>query len=245
MTAVAEWKGGLSSRNAITTGLLLAQTSEFSFVLGLYALHLGRIPPEVMSVIAIVGVVTMTVTPLIASDRMARRLLRFHPLRRRWRTETEHWDHVLLLGLGSRGMWVAKPLRDAGHQVVVVDQDPAVIEHVEKAGIHGIRGDATDRKVLKRAGFFHAKLILISTPNVQESLRILESGPPPGVPVIVRVFEEGHADEIERQGATPVLNSHATADVFMPWFEGTFGPIASENSASEPSPTALEENHPE
>ena len=138
-----------------------------------------------------------------------------------------------MLGLGSRGVWVAKPLREAGHEVVV-DHDPAVLEHLEKEGIHGIRGDATDRKVLKRAGFDHAKLILISTPDVQESLHILEYGPPPDVPVVVRVFEEGHADEIERKGAIPVLNSHAAADAFMPWFESTFGAVASETAGNAP-----------
>ncbi len=219
VTAVAEWKGGLSSRNAINSGLLLAQTSEFSLVLGLYALHLDRIPPQVMSVIAIVAVATMTITPLIASDGVARRLLVFHPLRRRLGTETALRDHVLLLGLGSEGMWVAKPLRDAGHNVVVVDHDPVVIEHLEQAGISCIRGDGTDEKVLSRSGFSQAKLILVSMPNVEDALRVLRCGPPPDVPVIVRVFEKHHAHEIEKHGGISVLNSHAAADTFMEWFD--------------------------
>ena len=58
VAALAEWKGGVSSRNAIRTGLLLAQTSEFSIVLGIIAVHLEGLPEEVMTVITIVAVVT-------------------------------------------------------------------------------------------------------------------------------------------------------------------------------------------
>lgn len=221
VTALAEWKGGLSSRNAINSGLLLAQTSEFSLVLGLYALHFDRTPPQVMSIIAIVAVTTMTITPLLASEAVARRLLQFHPMRRRLATETDLKDHVLMLGLSSEGMWSAKPLREAGHQVVVVDHDPVVIEHLEKAGISCIRGDSTDQKVLSRAGILQAKLILISLPNAQDSLRVLQFARPPETPVIVRVFEEEDAREIERLGGIAILNSHAAADTFMEWFRET------------------------
>lgn len=218
VAALAEWKGGLSSRNAIKTGLLLAQTSEFSLVLGLFALQLDGVPAEVLSVITIVAVTTMAITPFLASDPFARRLLRFHPVHRRIKTENEWHDHVLMLGFGSEGMWVANPLREAGHQVVVIDHDPVMIEHLERAGIPCVRGDTTDEKVLRGAGFKQAKLILISMPNVNEALRILDYERAEGTPVVVRVFEEGHAHEIEQHGGIPVLNSHASAEQFMEWF---------------------------
>lgn len=229
VAALAEWKGGVSSRNAIRTGLLLAQTSEFSIVLGIIAVHLEGLPEEVMTVITIVAVVTMTVTPLLASDRMARRLLHLHPLRRRMPTETDLRDHVLMLGLGSEGMWVARPLQEAGHHVVVIDHDPAVIEHLEKVGIPCIRGDTTDEKVLSRGGFEHARAVLVAMPNVHEALRVLRFNRPDDVPVIVRVFEDEHAHEIEQHGGVAVLNSHAAADTFMTWFGEVIGGEAAES----------------
>ena len=219
VAGLAEWKGGLSSRNAIKTGLLVAQTSEFSLVLGLIALHLHEIPAEVMSVIAMIAVATMTIMPLLATDRVARWLLHFHPVHRRLTTETDLHGHVLMLGLGSEGMWAAKPLREAGHHLVVIDHDPVVIEHLEKMGLPCIRGDTTDEKVLQRAGFSEAKLILISMPNMTEILRVLNYERPANLPVVVRVFEEDHAGEIERHGGIAVLNSHAAAESFMEWFD--------------------------
>ncbi|NNM30349.1 MAG: cation:proton antiporter, partial [Akkermansiaceae bacterium] len=96
VTLFAEWKGGLSSRNAITSGLLLAQASEFSLVLGLFAVHLEVIPHEIMTIITITAVATMAISPLLASDRVARRLLALHPLRRRLPTGTNLRDHILM-----------------------------------------------------------------------------------------------------------------------------------------------------
>ena len=183
--------------------------------------HLGQISPEVMSVIAMVAVGTMITTPLLASDSVARRLLRFHPVHRRLRTETDLHDHVLILGLGAEGMWVARPLREAGHHVVVIDHDPVVIEHLERASVPCIRGDTTDEKVLRQAGFERAKLVLVAMPNVEEALRVLRLQRPADLPIIVRVFEEHHAREIEEHGGTPILNSRAAAESFMEWFEQT------------------------
>ncbi len=218
VAVVAEWKGGLSSRNAITSGLLLAQTSEFALVLALYGLHLEQISPQVMSVITLVAVVTMAITPVIASEGIVRRLLDLHPLRRKLETVADFHDHVLLLGLGSEGMWAVKPLRDAGYQVVVVDHDVVVIEHLEKAGIPCVRGDASDEKILRRAGISKAKLVIMSMPNVREALRVLEYKLHPDIPVIIRIFEQQDAREIEKLGGIPVLNSYAAADAFMEWF---------------------------
>ena len=69
---------------------------------------------------------------------MARRLLPLHPRRRRkiLPEVTADWsDHVLILGFGSGGMWVTKPLAAAGQKVVVVDRDPTVAALLARQGI--------------------------------------------------------------------------------------------------------------
>ena len=76
-----------------------------------------------------------------------------------------------------------------------------------------------DEKILSKVGYSQAKLLLISMPNVRDALNVLRHERLPGVPVIVSVFEEEHAHEIEQHGGIPVLNSHAAADNFMEWFE--------------------------
>ena len=227
---VAEWRG-LTARPALEAGLLLAQTSELALVLGLTgAQMLGHIPGRVFSLIALVAVLTMTLTPLVARDRVTTFLLRFHPLRRRRSAETPPRDHALMLGFGAGGMWVLKPLRQAGHTVVVVDDDPAVITKLQHAGVPCVRGDGADEAVLERAGARQARVILAAMRRVEDAERVLRHAA--GRPVLVRVFEEREAAAVRRLGGIPILNSIASADTFMEWFEKAMGPTASPNSAA-------------
>jgi CPA2 family monovalent cation:H+ antiporter-2 len=217
LVAVVAERSGLSSRAAIECGLLLAQTSEFSLVLGLTGVHMGHIGPDVFSVIAALAVATMMLTPLVARDVATRSLLHLHPVRRRLRADGAKRDHVVLLGFGAAGMWVLKPLRAAGHEVLVVDDDPAVIEQLLKAGIPCLRGDGADEKTLQRAGVRAAKLVIVSMRRVEDAETVLSHAP--GVPIVTRVFESSDAERIAQLGGTPILNSSAAVEGFMEWFE--------------------------
>ena len=216
VAAVAE-RCGLSSRASIESGLLLAQTSEFSLILGLTGLHLGHITRDTFGVIALLAVLTMTLTPFVATDRVTRWLLHLHPLRRRLRAEGAPRGHVLMLGFGAAGMWVVKPLRAAGHEILVVDDDPAVIEQLQNAGIPCLLGDGSDEKTLQRAGAREAKLIIASMRRAEDASKALRHAP--GVPVVTRVFEAADAARIAQLGGTPILNSEAAAETFMEWVE--------------------------
>jgi CPA2 family monovalent cation:H+ antiporter-2 len=214
---LAEWQG-MMSRPATESGLLLAQTSEFALVLGLTGYEvLGQIPPEVFSLIALVAVMTMTLTPFVATDRFTTFLLHLHPLRRRMKADTEIDGHVLVLGFGAGGMWVVKPLQQAGHKLLVVDDDPVVIEQLKRMNIPSLRGDGADEKVLDMAGAGRARMILASMRRVEDTERVLRHVK--GVPVVARVFERFEAETVRRLGGTPVLNSLAAANTFTEWFD--------------------------
>jgi CPA2 family monovalent cation:H+ antiporter-2 len=222
VAVLAEWQG-MMSRPATESGLLLAQTSEFALVLGLTGYGvLGQIPPEIFSLIALVAVMTMTLTPFVATDRFTTFLLHLHPLRRRLKADTEISGHVLVLGFGAGGMWVVKPLRQAGHKVLVIDDDPVVIEQLKRMKISCLRGDGADEKVLDMAGAGRARMILASMRRVEDTERVLRHVE--GVPVVARVFERFEADAVRRLGGTPILNSLAAADTFTEWFDKSMPP---------------------
>lgn len=215
VTIAAEWTG-LSSRSAIESGLLLAQISELSLVLLLNGLLLGHVTPEIFSLLALVTVLTMSFTPFFATDAMTERLLHWHPMHRRPAAGFMKSGHVLLLGFGAGGMWIVKPLRDAGHDVLVVDDDPAVIRELQKAGIPWIYGDGSETHTLEQAGARQARVVIAAMRRINAAERVLNYVA--GTPVIVRVFESSHAERVKALGGTPVLNSLAAADKFMEWF---------------------------
>ncbi len=219
VAAVAEWTG-LTSRPAIESGLLLAQTSEYSLILGLVGMRLGHLSTETFALMAMMAVATMTCTPLLAREAVTNRLLRLHPLRRRRRLpRLEHENHVLILGYGSAGNYVLKPLRAAGLPLLVVDDDPAVIAEMDKLGIPSLRGDGADEHTLERAGADQARLIIASMRRAADAKKVLAYAK--GVPVLVRVFEDADADAIEKLGGIPVSNAGAAVDEFMKWFEAS------------------------
>lgn len=216
VTVVGEW-AGLSARPAIEAGLLLAQTSELSLVVGLYGMIEGQISPSLFTVIALVTLTTMLLAPLITADRVAWRLMHLHPVRRRGHGVPALTGHVLLLGSGNTGMPLLETILAGDLEVVVVDDDPNVVARLREADVHVIRGDATDLHVLSQAGARDARIIASTIRRPEDNRRVLEYAR--GVPVIVRVFEEEDAAWIRELGGTPVLYSEAAAQGVVKWFE--------------------------
>ena len=122
---VAEWRG-LNARAGIETGLLLAQTSEYSLLLGLSGVVLGHVSSGMFSTLALTTVITMVMTPVLGREDVVNFLLPFHPLRKRGRFTNVPEGHILILGFGSAGMWTVKPMLAQGENVLVVDDDAVV-----------------------------------------------------------------------------------------------------------------------
>lgn len=232
VTLIAE-RAGLAAKPAIESGLLLAQTSEISMIVGLYGVAEGQIPADVFTVIAIVTLITMFLTPSLSHERVAWRLLRFHPLPSREILPAPREGHVLLLGSGATGMPLLETILTTGQEVAVVDDDPAVIARLAELEIPCVRGEASDREVLERVNARAARVISSTIRRPEDNRRLLDHVR--GVPVIVRVFEEADAEWIRARGGTPVLYSEAAAERFFQWYDRK-GPGAA--TATPPPPPA-------
>lgn len=216
VTMIAE-ASGLSARASIEGGLLLAQTSEFSLVIAMQGVALSHLSEDLLTVVALVTITTMFLTPFIATNRMTWRLMAIHPLRRRPVETDSVRGHVLLLGCGENGMPLLETLLAAGRQVVVVDDDPAVIAALREGDVPCIRGDGSDFDVLRRAGAQHASIIVSTMRRPRDSLHLLQRMP--GVPVLVRVFEDADAESIRLHGGTPISYAEAATDDFRDWLD--------------------------
>lgn len=219
VTAIAE-RAGLTARSGIEGGLLLSQTSEFSLIVALIGVDQGHIDQSLLAVIALVTVVTMMLTPFLATTKMVWRLMRLHPSRRRPEPVQPPAGHILLLGCGERGRKLLEKLLERERHIVVVDEDPAIIEQVRKLGVQAIRGDGADFRVLQAAGARSARTIICTLRRLKDNLSVLKFVK--GVRVIVSVFEEEEAAQIRARGGIPVLYSHAAAEEFLKWFDAHF-----------------------
>ncbi len=228
VTAVAE-RAGLSARAGIEAGLLLSQTSELSLIVALQGLMLGHIDAGVFTIVALVTVLTMILTPLLSADRIAGMLMRLHPMRRRRPPESPPKGHVLLLGCGEHGMLVLESLLLFGHSVLVVDDDPAVVERLQQAGVPCIRGDGADPAVLLQAGAPRAEMIVSTLRRAADNETVLRLAP--GVPTVVRVFAPEQGERIRRLGGHPIVVSEAAVEDLLRSFEGRLAGAASCNTS--------------
>lgn len=212
---------GLSTRASIESGLLLAQCSEFSIIVGVTGVAAGHISEEMMSIIVAMTVITMILTPFFATDRVTWQLLRWFPTGRDVSRIEPPKNHIILLGCGSNSMTLLDLLLLHGREVIVIDEDPGVVEKLRGRGVEAVRGDGADEQMLHAVGAKDAAMIISTMRRVEDNARMLRhAGRNEGQGRLVRIFDEHDADRIRQLGGTPILDSEAAKEDFLRWFDG-------------------------
>jgi Trk K+ transport system NAD-binding subunit len=92
-----------------------------------------------------------------------------------------------------------------------------VLARLRDADVRTVRGDAADREVLRRAGADRARVVISTIRRARDNRGLLRVAP--GVPALVRVFDDGDARWVKYLGGIPVLYTEASADALMEWVE--------------------------
>ena len=169
-------------RVAVRTGLPTAQISEFSWVLAALGLSLGHITNATVSLVTIVGLVTITASTYMTIysrqiyDHLARRMPAL--VRRTNPTEvasdsTESFD-VILFGLGRFGSHIANQLCDAGHRVLAIDFDPHQIRAHTHDRLTTVFGSAEDASLLQALPLDRAQYVVSAIPALHTNLVLLD-----------------------------------------------------------------------
>ncbi len=218
---VAE-KAGMTSRGALEAGLLLAQTSEFSLIVGLAGLETGQISEELFALIVIVTVVTMIVTPMLSSRQSVGWLMRFHPNPGPKLSGPGRGEHVVVIGGGTAGALLYEKFRAVNVPVVVVDNDPMVVSQFLDRQCDAVWGDGEQSHTLTEAGVRQARAVIVTTGKLAH-LRAVKEQMQEETPVWFHAFEVADAETARDLGARAVNYSEAATDRFMEWFTETLG----------------------
>lgn len=116
-------------------------------------------------------------------------------------------DHVVICGYGMFGRTVAQRLRDAGREVVVVEQADVEFQRLQDDDFLGVRGDARREEVLQEAGIERASAVIaaIDDSNVNIQIAIVASQLAPNLRVVVRTGDEMYESLARRAGADEVV----------------------------------------
>ncbi|MCC5808193.1 MAG: cation:proton antiporter [Opitutales bacterium] len=221
---------GFNARYALFAGLLLTQTSEFSLILVLQGVNAGLLAPEVFSLIAVLTVTTMTLTPFLATDRVAAFLMRMHPRARR---RDDHGStpagHILIIGLDFFGEHLIDPLRAAGHRVVVLDDDAVRVRQLCDRNIDCRQIETYEPMLLDRAGLSRARAVLCAPKHVEDIEPVLRHARTMGGPTpLVRVADEIEGKRVEALGGRPVVTAEHALDQLIDWIKPNIGAPAAD-----------------
>jgi voltage-gated potassium channel len=114
--------------------------------------------------------------------------------------------HIVICGYGMFGRTVAAQLRETGHDVVIIEFDPAEFESIGE-DVLAIEGDARKEAVLTDANVMAADTIVaaIDDSNVNIQIAITASQLAPDLRVVVRVGDEMYESVARRAGADEVV----------------------------------------
>jgi len=196
---------------AIATGLVLAQTGEFAFLLGRIGAEAGVVGETAYAAIVSSAILTLFLTPYFVSAA---------PAFGRWvdkgflprvglaRGDEEQAPDVVIIGFGPAGMAVAGALAETDLSVAVIDLNRRSIRTAESMGFSGHLGDAQRPEVLEHARVDRARIVVVTLParsaaiTVAHEVRRLA----PCAHVVARSRHKLHVGEFESAGAHAVYD---------------------------------------
>jgi len=215
---------GYRKRTGFLAGLTVAQISEFSLILGALGLSLGHINTETMSLITLVGLITISVSTymILYSHQLYEKIapwLGIFERKRAYREEAQEKNteqkevDVILLGLGRFGSSVARELRQRDHQVLGVDFDPDLIRRQEEEGYNVRYGDIEDPEFLTTLPLGEVRWVLSSLREMPVNLALLQGLREQGYSgcVAVTAYSPRDAEQLKNSGADRVLIPYASA----------------------------------
>lgn len=138
---------------------------------------------------------------------------------RRWmrRAIEKMQGHTIVCGYGRIGAIVAREIIAEGHDVVVVERSPELIEELQQKNIPYVAGDATKDEMLLSAGLKNAKSLVSAltdeAANVYVTLTARQLNP--GIYIVARSDAPDHSQRLNRAGANQVLFPHLYGGVRM------------------------------
>ena len=160
-------------RTSLTIAAGLSQIGEFSFIIGQTGMALGVLSADQYSLILGGAVVSIALNSFVFKlvDPMTRAIegsaALKRPYERHARTieppaEEGLRDHVVVVGYGHAGTYVAEVLKDLDVPCLVVERDLPIAEEAEAAGLPVLVGDAANSEILVHAHLEAARVLVIA-----------------------------------------------------------------------------------
>ena len=202
---------------ALTISASLAQIGEFSFILAGLGVALALLPATARDLILAGAILSILLNPVFFAmlDRFlakekprpkeepeSRKRAAREPI-----PETKLTDHVVLLGYGRVGRFIAPRVIEAGIPLLVIDTDAEALKSLTGKGVKTIRGNVVNKEVLAATNLKDARCLLVAVPDAFEGGFAVELGRKanPELTIIARSHSEEETAHLMKHGATGVI----------------------------------------
>ena len=207
---------GYTKKTSFKTSLAVAQISEFSLVLLLLANRSGQITDETLSLMTLVGIITIAVSSyvILYDEKLYVLFEKYLSLFERRKTKNEHQkpehNELLLFGYRKGGSEFIRVFKSMKKRFAVVDYDPDIIDNLDHQGVHYLYGDMTDMELLDEAGLHSAKLVVSVVTDFETNKFLLRAVDQinPNCVVICHADSAVEASELYELGAGYVMLPH-------------------------------------
>lgn len=130
--------------------------------------------------------------------------------RRTMKTIQKMKNHYIICGYGRMGRVICQELQEKGYPLVVVENDPEVLEEMDRLGYPRVGGDATVDEILVEAGIGRAKGIVSVVTHDTENvfITLTARGLNPRLNIVARAGEDKSVQKLVRAGANKVISPH-------------------------------------
>lgn len=218
---------GHSLKTALTVAGGLAQIGEFSFIVSEMAKSLGLMPGSGHNIIVAAAIVSISLNPLIF-----RRMLALEPRMAKWPL-LARWlagrneilgaraneiaakriedPGAIVVGYGPVGQTVTRLLTEFEINPTIIETNVEAVLEIQQRGQQALFGDASRQDILRAAGLASAAYLVVTVPQAEISLRIIQAAREvaPMVRILARAEYINQHDAFAQAGAAIIRYDEA------------------------------------
>lgn len=207
---------GYTKFTGFKAAMHLSQISEFSIILVIFAAASGIVDESAVALITLVALITIGVSTYMMKyddwlyKRLSKYLTVFERKELREHAKQKEPYPAILFGYHKGGHEFIEAFRDMKLRYLVVDDDPAIIDHLEHQGIRHEFGDMTDEEFLTEINASGAKLVVSTIESLATNLSTLQflRRHNPHISFVCHAVSYEDAAELYEHGASYVSLPH-------------------------------------
>ena len=213
---------GYDRKTGFSAGLTVAQISEFSLILIALGVQQGQLPPEVLSLVTSIGIITIAGSTYMIhySERIYPHISRYLRIfERRGIKKKDSWSNktydAILFGCNRVGHDFLNSFKKHGDRFLAVECDPDVLRRLSEKGFNARYGDAADTEFLEDLGLQNVRIIVSTIPDFDTNVVLLTKIRQVNEDAIVLMVAYGVEDAMR-------LYDSGASYVIMPHFLGGY-----------------------